>query len=208
MLQAYNALHWRLQALLEQDAAYAAQWNSLVTASELDEKSGTIIQAEMALQQTIDSLDQASLKANTDLQKALGRITSYFKALIQNRRVVSDMRMALSAGTEDSATAQQTLAQLRSDLEKKNKQIAALANASSGGTARPAQNGNASKNRKGTAPATNESVAQLRQRNQTLERSLNALEAKYFTVGRNYLVLKKEHERTVNELTALRRSQR
>lgn len=187
-LQAYEVLHRRLRALTEQDNTYAGLLSSQVATTELDERSGRIIQAEMALQHTIDSLDRVSLNNPDSTQKAnLAHITSYFKALLQSRRLLSDMRMALSAESDDSTTAQQMLAQLQNDLRERDERIAALEKANA------------------ATPVTRESMEQLRQRNKMLQQSLQAMETKYFTVGRNYLVLKKEHERTVNELTALRK---
>lgn len=207
LLQAYEALHQRLEALIEQDNAYAGLLSEQVTTAQLDESSGTIIQAEMALQRTIDSLDKLALADGNDQKEALRRITAHFKALLQSRRLLSDMRMALSAGSDDSTTAQRMLMQLRTALRAKDEKIAALekaAQAANSSTAPPETKMTATNRR--NAVAGSENIEQLKQRNNDLQQSLQAMETKYFTIGRNYLLLKKEHERTMNELAALRRS--
>lgn len=201
-LQAYEALHQRLQAVLAQDAAYTALLNTQPTTAALDESTGRIIQAEITLQRLIDSLDQVSSRLAAGAQKArLQKSTTYFNELLQSRRLLSDMRMALSAGSDDSASAQQRLVQLRSDIRARDEKIAALQKTHQSETQkRAAQNSS-------PAPlATAQTIGQLKQRNKALEGSLKAAEAKYFTVGRNYLLLKKEHERTLRELTALRKA--
>jgi predicted nucleic acid-binding Zn-ribbon protein len=115
--------------------------------------------------------------------------------------------MALSAGSDNSASMQQTLLQLRSDIRERDRKIAALEQESrpatrNGRTAEsntPRESGN-------SAPANGESLADLKQHNKNLLTELNNVQNKYFVIGRNYLLLKQEHERTVKELAALRKS--
>ena len=57
----------------------------------------------------------------------------------------------------------------------------------------------------GNTSANGETLADLKQRNKDLSLAYNNLQSKYFSVGRDYLVLKQEHERTLNELAALRK---
>jgi hypothetical protein len=197
LLQAYEVLHQRLQTVTEQDNAYAGLLHTPVTTAELDEKSGKIIQAEMALQRTVDSLQQTFSNAHTKVQaEKLYQVTSYFKALLQSRRLLSDMRMALSVESDDSTTTHRMLMRLQADLRQRDEKIAALEKMAGATTT----------TKKQEPPSKNENTEQLRQRNQALQESLKAMEAKYFTVGRNYLLLQKEHERTLNELTALRKA--
>lgn len=207
LLQAYEVLHQRLQALLEQDNTYAGLLSKPVATEVLDESSGQIIQAEIALQRTIDSLDRTASKTDTGGQnKSLYEVTAHFKALLQNRRLMSDMRMALSAGSDDSTTAQQMLMRLRADLRERDERIAALEKARQAANSQTPPGTKISGNTRRDAMTGGENIEQLKQRTKDLQQSLQDMETKYFTVGRNYLLLKKEHERTMNELAALRRS--
>lgn len=206
VLQADETLHRRLQEVLEADDAFT-QLAGNATTETLDEKSGQIIQAEIALQKTIDSLEQHAKTAEESNTELTSRI-AYFKAALQNRRAISDMRMVISANSDDSVTARQTRAQLEKQLQEKNKTIATLERAVQARGAKQPTPGNLvyDNGKNGYAPAKSESMADLRQRNKNLSLALGSLQTKYFLVGRDYLVLKKEHERTVNELAALRKS--
>lgn len=207
LLLADEVLHRQLQAVLEADSAYALVLDNSTPAA-LDEKSGSIIQSEMALQNSIDSLEQALSKNKVSSQNAITRLTGYFKAILQNRTTVSDMRMALSAVSDDSTTAQQTLQQLQSHVREKDKRIAALEHASAGTNKRTGPQGqNANAESYNSNTAANGNPAQLKQQNNNLQQALKTMESKYFVVGRNYLLLKQEHERTLNELAALRKGQ-
>jgi hypothetical protein len=199
LLRTDAVLHQRLQAVHDADAAYNDMLESGATTAALDDRNGQVIQAEMALQQTIDSLEQLSKPAGAQQLQWTG----YFRNALQSRRVLSDLRMVLSADSDDSTTMQQTLRRLQAELQDKNKRISALEAANRNAAARQSQGtGNLAAN----APAQGETPADLRQRNKNLSLALNNMQVKYFVLGRDYLVLKKQHERTLAELAALRKS--
>lgn len=207
LLQADDALHVRLQAVQEADNQYVQLLSGPASPATLDEKSGLVIQAEMALQQTIDSLEQRTIKNDETSNQHLAQIILYFKTALQNRRAVSDMRMIVSADSDDSTTMQKTLLSLRSDVQEKNQRITALERANKTKSKSVAPAGTIENTQNYTyAPAKGESLAELKQRNKNLALALNNIQVKYFVIGRDYLVLKKEHDRTVNELAALRKS--
>jgi hypothetical protein len=200
-LQAADALlHQRLQAVLDADNAYARLAMQAAPTASLDSQNEAITTTEIALQQTIDSLEQT---AATDSQSHQAEQTlRYFKNALQSRTALSDLRMMLSANSDDSTAMQNTLAQLRTDLQEKNKKIMILERARNTPAAR---NELTDTELKTYAPAKGESLADLKQRNTNLSLAYSNLQNKYFTVGRNYLLLKQEHERTLNELAALRK---
>jgi hypothetical protein len=101
------------------------------------------------------------------------------------------------------------LRRLQAELQDKNKRIAALEQANRNAVARQSQEaGNSLQpgNPAAYTPAKGETPADLRQRNKNLSLALNNMQVKYFVLGRDYLVLKKQHERTLAELAALRKS--
>jgi hypothetical protein len=205
LLRTDAVLHQRLQAVHDADAAYNDLLESGATTATLDDRNGQVIQAEIALQQTIDSLEQQHKQAGTQLLQWTG----YFKNALQSRRALSDLRMVLSADSDDSTTTQQTLRRLQAELQDKNKRIAALEQANRNAVARQSQEaGNSLQpgNPAAYTPAKGETPADLRQRNKNLSLALNNMQVKYFVLGRDYLVLKKQHERTLAELAALRKS--
>jgi len=114
--------------------------------------------------------------------------------------------MVVSANNDDSTTMQQTLAQLRSQVQEKDKKIAALQRTGNKQTQPllPNEERMADSGSPSYAPAKGESPADLKQRNKNLYQAYSDLQVKYFVLGRNYLVLKQEHDRTLKELAALR----
>jgi hypothetical protein len=205
VLDADNLLHQRLQAVLDADSAFAQQATAATATDTLDAVSEQISQAEIQLQQAIDSLQQAHQKP-VDTAARLAHIINYFKAVLQSRRALSDLRMVLSANSDDSVSMQQTVAQLQAELQEKNKQLAALQQRTKTGNNSTTVVENVAPNT--NAPATGETLADLKQRNKNLALALNNMQVKYFTVGRDYLILKKEYERTLNELATLRNASR
>jgi hypothetical protein len=225
LLQADAALHRRLQTVFEADDSYEALLASgSASADALDEKNGQIIQAEMALQQTIDSLKQsASFTAAAGNKDTLLHLVDYFRTTLENRRFLSDMRMIASAETDDSTTMQQTLLRLRADVAAKAKKIAQLEQAAAARTrqatldlpptatplerkllapeaASPAQKKDA------YAPANGESIEQLKQRNKNLAAALNAIQTQYGTLSKYYRQLKQDYDQVQNELAGMRKS--
>ncbi len=216
------ALHRRLQAVYEADDRYDALLAANAVRTELlDEKNGDIIQAEMALQKTIDSLQQAPA-AGAD-SSALARLTGYFKTTLQNRRFLSDMRMIASAESDDSTAMQQALLRLRAEVDEKTKRIARLeqqagaapkqASVSFPATATPLErkllSPEASRQIEKTAaatPANGESLAQLKQRNKNLATALNAVQTQYGTLSKYYRELKQDYDRAQTELANLRKA--
>jgi hypothetical protein len=204
LLQADNLLHQRLQAVQEADNRYTELLTIGTTTAQQDAESGRIAQAEMALQQSIDSLEKRYAAAkNADL----ARLLQFFRASLQNRQAASDLRMALSAESEDSVSMQQTVVQLRADLRERDRRIATLEQESrSVNRSQSIAEKNVKETAPGSfAPANGESLADLKQRNKNLLLELNNVQNKYFIIGRNYLLLKQEHERTIKELAALRK---
>lgn len=213
VLQTDNLLHQRLQAVLDADNAYAEIAIQATPTDQLDAQNEAITTAEIALKQTIDSLEQTAATGDTAGQ--LQHTLHYFKNALQSRGALSDMRMVLSANSDDSTTMQHKLAQLRTGLQEKNKEVQekdkkivdlerTLGHMSSMGTI--AENNAASKLKSDAyAQSQGESPAELKQRNKNLYLAYSSLQNKYFIVGRNYLLLKQEHERTLNELAALRK---
>jgi hypothetical protein len=200
--QADDLLHQRLQDVLDADNAYAELASQAVATGALDARNEAIAQAELALLRTMDSLDQSVGETGnvSGLQQTIG----HFRKILQSRGTLSDLRMVLSANSDDSTTMQHTLLQLRNELREKDKQITALERNNSrqqeAGTQRPNET-----EPKANAPAKGENLADLRQQNKNLSTAYNELQNKYFLVGRNYLLLKQEHERTMNELATLRK---
>jgi hypothetical protein len=190
----------------EADNRYTELLTVGTTTAQQDEESGRIAQAEIALQQSIDSLER---RYATDANKGAGmeRLLGYFRATLRNRQAASDLRMALSAGSDNSASMQQTLLQLRADIRERDRKIAELEQESrpANRNERTAESNTASREPRNSAPANGESLAELKQRNKNLLTELNNVQNKYFIVGRNYLLLKQEHDRTVKELAALRK---
>jgi hypothetical protein len=205
VLDADNLLHQRLQAVLDADSAFAQRATGTTATDTLDAASEQITRAEIQLQQAIDSLQQAHQKP-ADTTARLAQIISYFKAVLESRRALSDLRMVVSANSDDSTSMQQTVAQLRTELQEKNKQLATLQQRNKNGNNSSTVVESVVPNT--NAPATSETIADLKQRNKNLTLALNNLQVKYFTLGRDYLVLKKEHERTLNELATLRNASR
>lgn len=208
VLQADAVLHVRLQAVQQADEAYAQVLTNPAPGAALDEKNGQIIQAEMALQQTLDSLRRLPAQRNdtTRMQQWL----RFFEETLLNRRTVSDVRMVLSAYSDDSTTAHQMLLTLQNEVQEKNKRIAALERESStrSNTTTRTEATTPDTQKADNAPAKGESVADLRQRNKNLSQALSSMQTKYFIMGRDYLVLKKAHERTLQELETLRNTGR
>lgn len=207
-------LHQRMQAVLDADNAYAqTTTQAATTAAAQDTKSEGIAKAEIALQKTIDSVQNRSLKNDITTENAIAQLAGYFKTFLQSRRPLSDLRMTLSANSDDSTTMQHTVSALRAQLQEKDKKIAALEQAQSNA---PVTSSSEEVRTKVTTPsnnapaadqtATNENIASLKQQNKDLATALSTLQTKYFNVGRDFLMLKQEHERTVNELAALRKS--
>lgn len=207
LLQADDVLHQQLQAVQQADDAYAQLLAHRTTTKELDDRDGRIVQAEITLQQTVDSLEQHSTLNNEGKERLL-RLTAYYKSALQNRRAASDMRMVLSANSDDSTAAQQMVLRLRADVQERDKRIAALEQQTRQNSNAVAllQNPPSGKQTDNYAPARGEGAADMKQRNKNLSLALGNLQTKYFVLGRNYLVLKQEHDRTVTELAALRKS--
>jgi hypothetical protein len=203
--QADNLLHQRLQAVQEADNRYTELLTVGTTTAQQDEESGRIAQAEIALQQSIDSLERRY--ANAAKNADLARLLQFFRASLQNRQAASDLRMALSAESEDSVSMQQTVVQLRADLRERDRRIATLEQESrSVNRSQSIAEKSVKETAPGSfAPANGESLADLKQRNKNLLLELNNVQNKYFIIGRNYLLLKQEHERTIKELAALRK---
>jgi hypothetical protein len=204
LLQADNLLHQRLQAVQEADNRYTELLTLGTTTAQQDEESGRIAQAEIALQQSIDSLERRYANAaskGTGMERLLG----YFRATLRNRQAASDLRMALSAGSDNSASMQQTLLQLRADVRERERKIAELESRPATRNERAAESNAPSREPRNIAPADGESLGDLKQRNKNLSTELNNVQNKYFIIGRNYLLLKQEHERTLKELAALRK---
>lgn len=210
LLRTDAVLHSRLQAVLNADDAFAQAVNAAAASDVLDGKSAAIATAEIALQKTVDSLAQQPL--NSSNRESLQRIVGYFRSILQSRRGLSDLRMVVSANSDDSSAMQQRLLQLRAELQEKTKADEAkdkkihdlertVGHMSSIGT--EAENGAAAKV-DSYAPSKGETLADLKQRNKNLYEAYSSLQSKYFIVGRNYLLLKQEHDRTVKELAALR----
>lgn len=209
LLQADAVLHERLQAVLSADDAYAHFVMQPVASDTLDAKSETIAQAEIALQKTMDSLEQTKVKTSNAAEWQ--QIIGYFKNILQSRRGLSDLRMVVSANNDDSTTMQHTLAQLHAQLQEKDKKIASLERTGNQQTQAFMPNNEALAKEKASdtgvgsyAPAKGETLADLKQRNKNLYKAYSDLQVKYFVMGRNYLVLKQEHERTLKELATLR----
>jgi hypothetical protein len=199
-LQADALLHQRLQAVLDADNAYARLAMQAAPTASLDSQNEAITTAEIALQQTIDSVEQTPPTDSPSQQAE--QTLRYFKNALQSRTALSDLRMMLSANSDDSTAMQNTLAQLRAELQEKNKKILSLERTRN----TPATlNEVTDTERKTYAPAKGESLADLKQRNTNLSLAYSNLQNKYFIVGRNYLLLKQEHERTLHELAALRK---
>jgi hypothetical protein len=203
--QADNLLHQRLQAVQEADNRYTELLTVGTTTAQQDEESGRIAQAEIALQQSIDSLERRYANA-ANKGAGMERLLGYFRATLRNRQAASDLRMALSAGSDNSASMQQTLLQLRADLRERDRKIAELESRPATQNQRAAESNTPSREPRNMAPANGESLADLKQRNKNLLTELNNVQNKYFIIGRNYLLLKQEHERTVKELAALRKT--
>lgn len=194
--QADDLLHERLQAVLDADNAYAEMAAQAVPTGTLDSQNVAITQAELALLQTLDSLEQADAKIGA--QQTIG----HFRKILESRGALSDLRMVLSANSDDSTAMQHTLRQLRNELREKDQKIAALERS----TSRQQEGGATNETElRANAPAKGESLADLKQRNKDLYAAYSDLQNKYFLVGRNYLLLKQEHDRTLNELAALRK---
>lgn len=214
-------LHQQLQAVQQADDEYNALLTNPATPTALDEKNGQIIQAEMALQQTIDSLEQRSQSSTTEAKKELAQLTGYFKATLENRRFLSDIRMIASADNDDSATMQQVLLRLRADVQEKKEKIALLERATSNRSKTatldlpPAAtslerklltpNGSGTAQKSTYAPANGESLEQLKQRNKNLVSALNAVQTQYGTLMKYYRQLKQDYDRMLNEQAALRK---
>jgi hypothetical protein len=203
-VQADALLHQRLQAVLEADNAYAQLATQAAPTTSLDSQNEAITTAEIALQQSIDSLEQTTKKDS--LSGQLQQTIRYFKNALQSRTALSDLRMVLSANSDDSTAMQQSLAQLRTELQEKNKKITDLERTRNTSPGEPAGRTNINDAELKTyAPAKGETLDELRQRNKNLSLAYSDLQNKYFMVGRNYLLLKQEHERTLTELAALRK---
>jgi chromosome segregation ATPase len=224
LLEADATLHRRLQGVHEADDRYEALLAAgSVSVEALDETNGQIIQAEMALQQTIDSLKQLYSGTTGNDRDSFMHLTDYFRTTLENRRFLSDMRMIASAETDDSTTMQQTLLRLRADVAAKAKKIAQLEQAAAARTrqatldlpptatplerkllapeaASPAQKKDA------YAPANGESIEQLKQRNKNLAAALNAIQTQYGTLSKYYRQLKQDYDQVQNELAGMRKS--
>lgn len=205
VLDADALLHRRLQMVLDADSTFAHLATSAAATEMLDAANERITTAEITLQKTMDSLEQIA-QDKTDSSARLQLIVGYFKTLLESRRALSDLRMLLSANSDDSTSMQHTLVQLRAELHQKNKRIAALEQHSKADNTTAYTPNSPEPNT--NAPARGETLADLKQRNKNLALALNNLQVKYFTIGRDYLVLKKEHEQTLNELAALRNANR
>lgn len=208
-------LHQRMQAIFDADNTYAqTATQTASTAAAQDSKSESIAKAEIALQKTIDSVQNRSLKYDIATENAIAQLAGYFKAFLQSRRPLSDLRMTLSANSDDSTSMQHTVASLRTQLQEKDKKIAALEQAASNAPASTGTNETATPKRTivpttdtdNNTPASSGSIADLQQQNKDLATTLSQLQSKYFNIGRDYLLLKQEHEKTLNELAALRKS--
>lgn len=207
-------LHQRMQAIFDADNAYAqTATQTASTAAAQDTKSEGVAQAEIALQKTIDSVQHRSLKYDITTENAIAQLAGYFKAFLQSRRPLSDLRMTLSANSDDSTAMQQTVASLRTQLREKEQKIAALEQATANApavapseTVTPKRPVTTNTDTNNNTTASGESLADLQQQNKNLAASLSQLQTKYFNIGRDFLILKQEHERTLNELAALRKS--
>jgi len=203
-LQADSLLHQRLQAVLDADNGFAQATAQAMPTTTIDARNEVVTAAEIALKQTIDSLEQTV--PTNDTTSLLQHTIGYFKNILQSRVALADLRMVLSANSDDSTAMHQNLAQLRTELQEKNRQLATMERTHNDARIDVAGEKFNDTGLKAYAPAKGETLADMKQRNTNLALAYSNLQNKYFVVGRNYLLLKQEHERTLNELAALRKA--
>lgn len=207
LVQVDAMLHNRLQAVLDADQAFSQSVSASSKTDVIDSQNAVVTQAEIALKKTIDSLKNRPVKNSVTAENSIAQLTTYFEALLQSRRTAADLRMALSATSDDSTAMQQQLAGLRATIQERDKKIASLEQAGNSPLfEKRSESAAAATEPNSYAPAKGDSPADLKQRNRNLALAYSSLQNKYFVVGRDYLLLKQEHERTLQELAALRKA--
>src|SRR4051794_2535675 len=100
LLQIDAVLHQRQQAVLDADSAYDQSGTAPKATAAIDAKNKAVVQAEIALKKTIDSLQNRPYKNSIAAEETIARLNGYFRSFLESRRTSSDLRMVLSANSD------------------------------------------------------------------------------------------------------------
>ena len=128
MLVQDGLLHSRLNNLQQMDGNFAMTLTDSSKKGQVDSINRTILVMEANFLKTLDSIEYENKRNTGNSQEVMRDITEAFREELSNRRVLTNLRMALSSGNKMFTGDQTMVLQWQNEMLAKQKRIESLEN--------------------------------------------------------------------------------